>query len=314
MAYCVWLSVAFVLFAGSALPWEIPALHCALYGFCECGFRPDVAAMECDLARNVFGQNLAHKLLVKAMKEFLDNDSPSKPLVLSFHGWSGTGKTFVSSLIIKHLYEEGSQSHFVHHFSPILHFPHTQNIKHYKEDLRRWIQGNLTACGRSVFVFEEMDKMHPGMIDTIASFLGSSWVVYGSNYRKAIFIFISNAGGEDINEIALDYWRHRKDRDEIQLQQIESAISKAVSSNPKHGFWQSQIIDQKLIDVIVPFLPLRPHHVRLCIENEMLQQGLALNETLVNKVADSIVYFPEKEKVFSLTGCKTIASRLSYYV
>ncbi|KAG8447966.1 hypothetical protein GDO86_015172 [Hymenochirus boettgeri] len=276
MAYCVWLSVAFVLFAGSALPWEIPALHCALYGFCECGFRPDVAAMECDLARNVFGQNLAHKLLVKAMKEFLDNDSPSKPLVLSFHGWSGTGKTF--------------------------------------EDLRRWIQGNLTACGRSVFVFEEMDKMHPGMIDTIASFLGSSWVVYGSNYRKAIFIFISNAGGEDINEIALDYWRHRKDRDEIQLQQIESAISKAVSSNPKHGFWQSQIIDQKLIDVIVPFLPLRPHHVRLCIENEMLQQGLALNETLVNKVADSIVYFPEKEKVFSLTGCKTIASRLSYYV
>lgn len=32
--------------------------------------------------------------------------------------------------------------------------------------------------------------MHPGLIDVIIPFLGPSWVVYGNNYRKAIFVFI----------------------------------------------------------------------------------------------------------------------------
>ncbi|EAW87692.1 prosalusin isoform e [Homo sapiens] len=35
-----------------------------------------------------------------------------------------------------------------------------------------------------------MDKMPPGLMEVLRPFLGSSWVVYGTNYRKAIFIFI----------------------------------------------------------------------------------------------------------------------------
>lgn len=52
------------------------------------------------------------------------------------------------------------------------------------------MQGNLTACSRSLFLFDEMDKLAPGLIEVLRPFLGSSWVVYGTNYRKAIFIFI----------------------------------------------------------------------------------------------------------------------------
>lgn len=35
-----------------------------------------------------------------------------------------------------------------------------------------------------------MDKLTPGLMEVLQPFLGSSWVVYGTNYRKAIFIFI----------------------------------------------------------------------------------------------------------------------------
>ncbi|XP_054376665.1 prosalusin isoform X7 [Pongo abelii] len=59
-----------------------------------------------------------------------------------------------------------------------------------RKDLKSWVQGNLTACGRSLFLFDEMDKMPPGLMEVLRPFLGSSWVVYGTNYRKAIFIFI----------------------------------------------------------------------------------------------------------------------------
>ncbi|NP_001087470.1 torsin-2A precursor [Xenopus laevis] len=314
MAVRWWIIPMLLLVPGSSGAWEVLSLPFSLYNFYECGFKVDIEALDCDLARNVFGQHLAQELLFKSVKEFIESDNPSKPLVLSLHGWSGTGKTFVSSLLVKHLFKEGSQSRFVHFFSPVLHFPRVQNLEQYKVDLKGWIQGNLTACGRSLFVFEEMDKMHPGLIDAIVPFLGTSWVVYGSNYRKAIFLFISNAGGDDINEVALDFWRQRKDREDIRLHHLESAISKAVFSNPKHGFWQSQIINQHLIDVIVPFLPLRPSHVRQCVRTEMVQQGLEPEEVLVNNITDSFVYFPEDEKVFSSTGCKTVASRINYFV
>ncbi|XP_018426703.1 PREDICTED: prosalusin [Nanorana parkeri] len=302
--------------AGSGMCWQLSSLQCSLYpsSSCECGFQPSLDALECDLARNLFGQHLAQELVVKALREFVETDYPSKPLVLSFHGWSGTGKTFLSSLMVKHLYRDGIRSPYVHHFSPILDFPHAQNLDQYKENLKQWIQGNLTACGRSLFLFEEMDKMHPGLIDVIVPFLGPSWVVFGSNYKKAIFIFISNSGGDDINRVALKFWRERRDREEIQLSDVGPAIANAVISDREHGFWRSEIIKQNLIDFIVPFLPLRPNHVRQCVRSELVQQRLANERDIVQSVADSLVYIPEAEKVFSSTGCKTIPSRINYYL
>ncbi|XP_044162639.1 prosalusin [Bufo gargarizans] len=294
--------------------WELPALPCNLYNSCECGFRPDLNALDCDLARNVFGQHLVREQLVKAVKAFVETERPSKPLVLSFHGWSGTGKTFVSSLLVKHLYRDGNRSPYLHRFSPILHFPHAQNVNQYKEDLKLWIQGNLTACSRSMFLFEEMDKMHPGLIDVITPFLGPSWVVFGSNYKKAIFVFVSNSGGEAINNVALNFWRERKDREEIQLNDVVPALTKAVLADQEHGFWQSEIIKQNLIDVIVPFLPLRPNHVRHCVRTELEQMGLASEEDVVHLVASNLIYFPEGENVFSSTGCKTVTFRINYYL
>lgn len=59
-----------------------------------------------------------------------------------------------------------------------------------QKDLKTWVQGNLTVCGRSLFLFDEMDKLTPGLMEVLQPFLGPSWVVYGTNYRKAIFIFI----------------------------------------------------------------------------------------------------------------------------
>ncbi|NWX66364.1 TOR2A protein, partial [Promerops cafer] len=272
-----------------------------------------VSGLEFDLATNLVGQPLVRQQVMKGVREFLENPNPVKPLVMSFHGSTGTGKTYVSSMLIRYLFQKGLQSPYVHHFSPIVHFPHAEQIQQYKESLKHWIQGNLTNCGRSAFLFDEMDKMHPGLIDVIIPFLGPSWVVYGTNYRKAIFIFISNAGGEQINNVTLALWRARKDREEISLQDLEPAISKAVFENPQSGFWKSGIINEHLIDFVVPFLPLKHHHIKQCVVSELVQQGLEVRPSVVQEVADSIPYFPEEEKLFSSTGCKTVASRISFF-
>lgn len=59
-----------------------------------------------------------------------------------------------------------------------------------QEELKSWVQGNLTECARSVFFFDEMEKMPPGLIDVLVPFLGPSHVVFRTNYRKAIYVFI----------------------------------------------------------------------------------------------------------------------------
>ncbi|XP_010222030.1 PREDICTED: torsin-2A-like, partial [Tinamus guttatus] len=261
--------------------------------------------LECDLAMNLVGQPLVKQQVMKAVREFLEQQNPTKPLVLSFHGTTGTGKTYVSSMLIRHLFRDGLRSPFVHQFSPLAHFPHHEQLEQYKENLKHWIQGNLTTCGRSAFLFDEMDKMHPGLIDVIMPFLGPSWVVYGTNYRKAIFIFISNAGGEQIKKMTLDLWHAHKDREEISLQDMESAISKAVFENPQSGFWKSGIINEHLIDFVVPFLPLKRHHVKQCVTNELLQQGLEVRQDVIQGVADSIPYLNiSKKHLVLLQQCR----------
>ncbi|KAM5332307.1 prosalusin isoform 3-T4 [Glossophaga mutica] len=224
------------LVSAAAAAWDLTSLRCNFGTFCECDFQPDFQGLECDLAQHLAGQHLARALVVKALKAFVQDPAPTKPLVLSLHGWTGTGKSYVSSLLAHYLFRGGLRSPYVHHFSPVLHFPHPSHLERYKKDLKSWVQGNLTVCGRSLFLFDEMDKLSPGLMEVLRPFLGSSWVVYGTNYRKAIFIFISNTGGEQINQVVLEAWRSRRDREDIRLQELEPAVSRAVLDNP-HREW-----------------------------------------------------------------------------
>lgn len=57
-------------------------------------------------------------------------------------------------------------------------------------NLKSWVQGNLTECAHSIFIFDEMEKMPPALIDVLEPFLGPSHVVFRTNYRKAIYVFI----------------------------------------------------------------------------------------------------------------------------
>lgn len=88
--------------------------------------------LEWDLYKNVFGQHLVQDIVSEEVAKFLQNKSPDQPLVLSFHGSSGTGKTLVSSMLGNHLYGSAMSSPFVHQFVPTLHFPSLKRVKRYK--------------------------------------------------------------------------------------------------------------------------------------------------------------------------------------
>uniref|UniRef100_A0A8C7WTX8 Torsin family 1 n=1 Tax=Oryzias sinensis TaxID=183150 RepID=A0A8C7WTX8_9TELE len=202
-----------------------------------------MASLKMDLENKLFGQHLASRIILKAVSEFMSNDNPKKPLVLSLHGPSGTGKNFVSQLIAENIYKEGMSSKFVHVFTSTLHFQNPRLLFLYKYQLQQWIKDSVSNCERSMFIFDEMDKMDPGLIDSIQPYLEYYDKVVGVSYRKSIFIFLSNAGGEIIVQTALDFWRARRDRKEIDLKDLKTSVSLSIFNNHKSKWMYLQGFD-----------------------------------------------------------------------
>ncbi|XP_029301284.1 torsin-1B-like isoform X2 [Cottoperca gobio] len=269
--------------------------------------------LQVDLENKLFGQHIASRIILQAVNEFMTNDNPKKPLVLSLHGSSGTGKTFVSQLIADNIYKKGMDSNFVHMFTSTLHFPHSSHLDTYKSQLQQWIKGNVSNCAQSMFIFDEMDKMHPDLIDSIKPYLDYYDKLDGVSYRKAIFIFLSNIGGESITKRALDFWKAGRDREKIELKDLKILLALAVFSK-NSGLSHSSLIDNNLVDFFIPFLPLEYRHVVQCVMAEMKARGLRPDHSVADRLAKDFVYFPESERVFSSKGCKTIQRKLDYYL
>nr|XP_020469217.1 torsin-1A-like isoform X2 [Monopterus albus] len=273
----------------------------------------NATGLEVDLENKLFGQHIASRIILKAVTGFMSNDNPKKPLVLSLHGWTGTGKNFVSKLIAENIYKEGMHSSFVHVFTSTLHFPHPSQNHIYKSQLQQWIKGNVSNCERSMFIFDEMDKMHPGLIDSIKPYLDYYDKLEGVSFRKAIFIFLSNAGGDKIVQKTLEFWKAGRSRKEIELKDLETLVTLSVFNDDQSGFFHTSLIDKNLVDFFVPLLPLEYRHVVQCVLAEMKARQPQPDKDVADKVAKDLVYFPKSERIFSVKGCKTIFSKLDYY-
>ncbi len=59
-----------------------------------------------DLSTKLYGQHVASQVILKAVTGFMNNENPKKSLVLSLHGWTGTGKNFVSQIIAENIYQK----------------------------------------------------------------------------------------------------------------------------------------------------------------------------------------------------------------
>lgn len=79
--------------------------------------------LKSDLSMKLYGQPLATDIVYKAVKSHVMDSNPQKPLVMSFHGWTGSGKNHVSQIVAENLYKKGVRSSFVHVISSPHFFP-----------------------------------------------------------------------------------------------------------------------------------------------------------------------------------------------
>ena len=245
-------------------------------------------------------------ILPKVILDHLSNKEPKKALAISFHGWPGGGKSYTAEYITKLLYFKGVKSKFVHKKRPIDDYPDSSKIKEYKNELKNLIETATKVCSTSLFIFDDFDKMPDGIADVLTPYLDFDLEINGVDFRKNIFIFISNAGGDNINNEIYAHFEKEKQREEINVLEMETLL-KSLAFEKKGGFRKSDVIWSSLVDFFIPFLPLERKHVKECIKVALQKRGKPVNnKTLVDNIANSLRYFYKGDKVFSRSGCKLV--------
>ncbi|XP_055498160.1 torsin-3A isoform X1 [Leucoraja erinacea] len=295
---------------------EIMSWYCSVHECCgagDCRLINNITGLSYDLQIKLHGQHLAKAVVVKAVKGFVANKNPEKALALSFHGWSGTGKNFVAKMIADNLYRDGLRSECVHFYIAPFHFPHASLVDVYKTQLQQFILSAVQQCQQSLFIFDEAEKLHDGLIDAIKPFVDHYDHVNGVDFRKSMFIFLSNIGGSSINRVVLENWQAGRDREEITMEDLEHRIRREVTTS-KGGFAQSGLVAENLIDFFIPFLPLEYKHVKLCVRDALHSRGIKYNIDILDEVAKGMLYIPKEEYLFSAQGCKSVSQRVNFFL
>ncbi|XP_012584295.1 PREDICTED: torsin-3A isoform X2 [Condylura cristata] len=293
-------------------------LSCRIWpGKCE----EDAAAsaqsqgLEADLKGRLHGQHLAGELVLRTVRGYLELPRPDKALVLSFHGWSGTGKNFVARMLAENLYRDGLNSDCVQVFIATLHFPHPKYVDLYKEKLADQIRKTQERCRQTLFIFDEAEKLHPGLLEALRPYLErQAPEARRANSRKTIILFLSNLGGKVVNEVVLNLLKAGWSREEITIEHLEPHLQAEIVASTDSGFGNSCMVKENLIDFFVPFLPLEYRHVRLCARDAFLGQELLYTEEALDEIAKMMTYVPKEEQLFSSQGCKSISQRINYFL
>ncbi|XP_074598440.1 torsin-1A-like isoform X2 [Brevipalpus obovatus] len=262
-----------------------------------------------NLVNRLHGQPLARDLLYKSVASHVKNDNPPKPLVLSLHGWTGSGKNYASNLIVESLYELGGDSDYVHYMSGMDSFLEASKVDTYKVYINNFLKDNLKKCGRQLFIIDEVDKIPPGIMDAFIPFFGHSITHTIKDANKAIYLILSNAGGSAIAQETYKFYQRGKNRKDISLKDLESAINLS-AFNEKGGLWRSHVIEKHLIDFFVPFLPLERHHVRSCIVDRLRDRYNRTSSVDDELISEELEYYPLDTKIYSKSGCKKIARKV----
>lgn len=142
------------------------------------------------------------------------------------------------------------------------------SITFFQIQLVKEITEAIYKCQQSLFVFDEVEKMPAGVFESIASLLDYHSHVGGVDFRKAIFIFLTNAGGEKIAAKLHDMMENDGIyREKTKLNDFDF-IAEVAAYNLDGGLKDASIIKSGLIDVFLPFLPLERRHITECVRAE----------------------------------------------
>ncbi|XP_016980180.1 torsin-like protein [Drosophila rhopaloa] len=270
----------------------------------------NINQLRASLERSLFGQHIVAQHIVPALLAHFSKSSNSrKPLVISFHGQPGTGKNFVAEQIAQALYLEGSKSSYVAKYLGQADFPQAERVGEYKERINREVRRHLRDCPRSLFIFDEVDKMPSGVFDTLTSLVDYNAFADGTDNTKAIFIFLSNTAGMHIADHLGNLMKGGKLREDTRLSDFEPLV-KTAAYNLNGGLKKTTLIEAHVIDHYIPFLPMEKVHVVKCLEAEFRRWNRSPDRQIIEDIMSSSISFDRTHGLFAISGCKTLEKKV----
>jgi len=282
------LLIAVAVFFGSVH--QTPATQCVNH--------IDVESLHNELRRRVHGQHIAVNVVTRQLEDF-NSALDRKQLVISFHGWTGIGKNYMSSIIAQYLPPTS-----VHKLIIPLHFPHgTENDAWL---LSEWITSNTSSlsCGLHLFIVDEIDKAAATIVHSLHETL-TELSRQSDTASRAVFLLLTNDGATEINSATTQVLMNGGCRDDLDYARLVPHLSSQ---------WYTELVSADLIDEMVPFLPLERQHVVQCTETELKRRQVSVTQQLVDDIVNRLSYFPASLALFSSSGCRRIAQLVDLFI
>ena len=227
------------------------------------------------LNQTIIGQELAVATTLDLLSAHLSAvDAPSsqsgKALVLSFHGLTGTGKTFLSRSIAAHLFTRSDTAH-IHHFHG-MRFSDPLLSSHNAQRLYAAIIDAIEQCPLSLFILEEVHFMQPEVLSALLPLFSHGARHDQLDVTKAVFLLTSNIGGKAVQKAAYDAEQQGVPRHLIDPRQLTPAIQSSFAGQQLLKL----LVDHAVVNAYVPFFPLFKSHVQQCVAMELQARRTAM--------------------------------------
>ncbi|KAJ0398965.1 hypothetical protein P43SY_008191 [Pythium insidiosum] len=260
---------------GDALEWM--EFHSGLGEQCRYVERPS-HSVRSYLTQRLRAQESAVESVVEAIEAWeFARESPKQrraPLVLAITGPTGTGKTETSYLLAESLFKRtrrltngdrtvasGLLVFRGEHFSDNVSNPITE----YHTQISTRLAEHLYMCsGKAVVVFDEVQKVIPHTLDALMEAMSEraqlsfyrNGVTKTYDTSNVIFVLVSDIGVREMERVMMSY----ESREEVPRPTMENVVKAALDAQ-----WR-RLNFGKMIDKVVPFLPLEQPHIAEIIE------------------------------------------------
>lgn len=262
----------------------------------------DLDGLEKSMRREVFGQALAIESIVGLLKDYLATHVHSKPLVVSFNGPSGVGKSHVGWLLAKHFRSVVGPGSVLHYFT-VHHCPGNSSGLACQSELSQSISEMVAQAEMEekipFFILDEVELMSPALLDTLGGFFQTNQT---NEFLNAVYLLISNLGGDEVTDVLLQEVAPG-DAPPPQRQAVELQATLRPVLHRAHPLWAWV--------EIVPFVLLEKNHVLSCFYEEMMSEGLYPDPDHMERLASQLRYYTKGEKLYAVTGCKQVVAAVN---
>ncbi|XP_015278587.1 PREDICTED: torsin-4A [Gekko japonicus] len=261
----------------------------------------DLDGLEKTMRREIFGQTVAIESIMALLKDYLATHIHNQPLVISFNGPSGVGKSHVGWLLAKHFRSVVGHSFVLHYFT-MHHCPDDASSLACQLDLSEKISDMVTQAEIEekipLFILDEVELMSPALLETLSRFFLTNQT---NEFLNAVYILISKVGGKEIMNFLLQNVSTDLPLPQGKMEELLTSVRPVLSH--AHPFWG--------FVEIVPFVLLEKSHVQSCFYEEMMSEGIYPDPSHVERLASQLSYHVKGGRQFAAMGCKQVVATVN---